>query len=125
MIPHGFLGSRADLLMDLALVTFILLPALMVPGFRLAAARRYERHRTVQTALFGTMTFAVLVLELDLRLRGGSKEIVSGTTALPPAALKVILLVHVAIAFVTWVAWAILVFLSRRRFRQTLPGSFG
>ena len=125
MIPHGFLGSRADLLMDLALVTFILLPGLMVPGFRMAAARRHELHRSVQTALFGTMTVAVLVLEADIRLQGGSKAMLGGSGFAYAAALKGLLLVHVAIAFATWIAWAALVFLSRRRFRATLPGSFG
>src|SRR5262249_47199312 len=72
MIPHGFLGSRADLLVDLSLVTFVILPGLIVVGVRLAARRRFRAHRTVQAALLATMTLAVALLEIDIRINGGT-----------------------------------------------------
>ena len=124
MVPHGFLGSRADLLMDLALVTFILLPGLMVPGFRLARRGRHKLHRSVQTALFLAMTVAVIVLELDIRLTGGAGAIAGRAVGVSASAVRSLLRVHIGIAAVTWIAWAALVILSRRRFGRILPGAF-
>ena len=81
-VPAGFLGSRADLLTDLAPLTFIVLPLVMPLGFRLARKRRYLSHRRVQIGFLCVMTVAVLMLEIDVRLRGGSGALAGQAVAI-------------------------------------------
>lgn len=124
MIPHGFFGSRADLLTDLSLSLFILLPMMMPLGFRLAQGGRLQLHRTVQAAFLLTMTIAVLALELDIRLKGGTGALAGSAVAAPRLVIRALFLVHLLIAVTTWVTWIGLVATSWRRFGSTLPGPF-
>lgn len=124
MIPPGFLGSRADLLTDLALSIFILLPLVMPIGFRLARERRLRLHRAVQLAFLATMTLAVAALEIDIRLTGGTGALAGRAVSVSAPAVRAILLVHLFIAVTTWIAWIVLVTRSHMRFKTSLPGSF-
>ena len=124
VIPAGFFGSRADLLTDLALSIFILLPVVMPIGFRLARNGRLRLHRTIQLAFLATMTIAVVALEVDIRLQGGSGALAGRAVAIPKAAVRALLLVHLIIAVTTWVTWVALAVRSWRRFDSTLPGDF-
>lgn len=124
MIPPGFFGSRADLLTDLALSLFIVLPIVMPLGFRLARHRRLALHRTVQVAFLATMTIAVAALELDIRLRGGTGALAGSAVTTPRAMVRALLMVHLLIAVTTWAAWIGLVVKSWRLFGGTLPGGF-
>ena len=51
MPTTGFLGTRADALIDLAIVFFVLAPFLMIYALRLAAQRRHREHRNLQAGL--------------------------------------------------------------------------
>lgn len=124
MIPAGFLGTSAGLLTDSALMVFIVLPIVMPLGFRLARRRELGRHRAVQIAFLLTMTLAVVMLEVDIRLQGGSRALAGRFIAVPAAAVRAFLIVHLAIAVTTWIAWVTLVVRSARSFRRTLPGDF-
>lgn len=124
MIPHGFLGSRADLLTDLALSIFVLLPLVMPLGFRLARQRRLAFHRAVQIGFLATMTLAVAALEIDIRLTGGTGALAGRAVSVSAPAVRAILLVHLAIAVTTWITWILLVVRSHAGFRTSLPGSF-
>jgi hypothetical protein len=62
-LPAGLFGTRADLLTDLALLTFIVLPLAMPLGFRLARLGRFPAHRSVQIGFLAVMTVAVLTLD--------------------------------------------------------------
>jgi putative membrane protein len=124
MLPAGFLGTSADLLTDGALMVFIVLPLVMPFGFRLARRNELGRHRTVQVAFLLVMTLAVVTLEVDIRLQGGSGALAGRVVGVPSAAVRGFLAVHLAIAVTTWIAWVTLVVRSWRRFRRTLPGDF-
>ena len=124
MIPAGFFGSRADLLTDLSLLIFIVLPFVMPIGFRLAKQRRLLAHRRLSLIFLGVMTVAVLVLEVDIRLRGGTGALAGKAVSIPTAAVRGLLLVHLLIAVSTWVSWIVLAVRSWRSFQQTLPGDF-
>ena len=123
-VPTGFLGSRADLLTDLALLTFIVLPLVMPLGFRLARKRRYLTHRRVQIGFLCVMTVAVLMLEIDVRLRGGSGALAGQAVAIPRLTARLLLSLHLLIAVSTWVGWIVFAVRSASRFRQSLPGDF-
>jgi len=124
MVPAGILGSRADLLTDLSLLTFILLPLVMPLGFRLAQQQRLHAHRRMQVFFLGLMTVAVLVLEIDIRLRGGSGALAGKAVSIPTPAVRALLLIHLLIAVSTWLSWVGFVIASWRRFGQQLPGGF-
>lgn len=124
MIPQGFFGSRADLLTDLSLSLFVLLPMLMPLGFRLARGGRLQLHRAVQAGFLLTMTIAVLALEVDIRLKGGTGALAGSAVAAPRLIVRALFLVHLLIAVTTWVAWIGLVVRSWRGFGGTLPGAF-
>ncbi len=123
-LPAGILGSRADLLTDLALLTFIVLPLLMPLGFRLARQGRLHAHRRVQVGFLVTMTVAVLALEIDIRLRGGSGALAGQAVAIPHLAARALLGVHLVIAVSTWIGWIVFAARSARRFQSSLPGDF-
>lgn len=123
-MPAGFLGSRADLLTDLSLLTFILLPLIMPLGFRLAQQGRHLAHRNAQITFLLVMTAAVLALEIDIRLRGGSGALAGQAVAIPRLAARLLLAVHLLIAVSTWIGWIVFAVRSARRFRSSLPGDF-
>ena len=63
MSTTGFLGTRADVFMDLAIAFFVAAPFLMTYAIRLAARGRYRAHRNLQAGLVVAGTVAVLLLE--------------------------------------------------------------
>ena len=67
----GFLGTRADVFMDLAITFFVAAPFLMTYALRLAVRGRYKAHRNLQAGLVVGGTVAVLLLEGSHPVRGG------------------------------------------------------
>ena len=59
----GFLGTRADVFMNLAIAFFVAAPVLMTYAIRLAARGRYRAHHNLQAGLVVAGTVAVLLLE--------------------------------------------------------------
>ena len=72
MLSTGFLGTRADAFVDVAMVVFMAAPFLMAWALRLAAQRSYRAHRRLQVVegvlLAGIV--AVLLLEGSIRFGG-------------------------------------------------------
>lgn len=124
-LPAGLFGTRADLLTDLALLTFVVLPMAMPLGFRLARKGRFPAHRRVQIGFLAVMTAAVLTLEVAIRLRGGTGALAGQAVAIPSIAARLLLGGHLLIAVSTWVGWIVFAVLSNRRYGTRLPGDFG
>jgi uncharacterized membrane protein YozB (DUF420 family) len=124
MFPRGFLGTRADLLIDVIFVATLLTPVLLVWAIRLASQRKLKTHRLVQTSLLTVLLVAVLLFEVDLRMAGGSGSLMKGSPYAGTALLRTVLLSHVAANVVTFALWLVLVVRSWRKFEQTLPGSY-
>ena len=61
----GFLGTRTDVFMDLAIAFFVAAPVLITYVIRLAARGRYRAHRNLQAGLVVAGTVAVLLLEAE------------------------------------------------------------
>ena len=123
-MPPGIYGTRADLWVDLSLTAFCVLPVFGVVAILLARRRRLLEHRRMQVSSLAVMTLAVALLETDIRLQGGTGALAAHTFNASIAWSRGLLLVHIAIAVVTWLAWVYLVTRSLRSFRQTLPGTF-
>jgi hypothetical protein len=47
MLPHGFLGTRADLLMDVVFISTLATPFILGWGIRYARLRDFRKHRAV------------------------------------------------------------------------------
>jgi hypothetical protein len=123
-MPPGIFGSRADLLVDLSLATFCVLPALGRRAIGLARQRRFELHRRVQLGLLLMMTGAVALLETDIRLTGGTGALATHALRTSVVGARALLFVHLVIALATWVGWVYLVACSWRSFGRVLPGGF-
>ena len=120
-------GTRASLLVDIALSVFVVMPVLLFFVARQARRGKHGVHRAWQLALFALMTVAVVMLEVDIRLAGGTAAIAGRAASTSSGMVRTLLLVHIAVACATWLSWLGLLILSNRRFRETrrrLPGQF-
>lgn len=124
MPSTGFLGTRADVFVDVAIVLLVIAPFAMAYALRLAAQRRHLDHRNLQLGLLLAGIAAVLLLEGSLRFGGGA-EAYAASSLYDSATLRVTFLVHLAVAVPTFIAWCALATASWRRYALTLPGSFG
>lgn len=124
MLPTpGFLGTRADVFVDIAIVFFIVAPFLMAYALRLPAQGRHREHRNLQAGVLVAGIVAVLLLEGSIRFGNASEALAASSLyGLPMASL---FFVHLAVAFPTFIIWSVLAVLSWRRFSRTLPGPFG
>ena len=123
MPATGFLGTRADVFVDVAMVFFVAAPFLMAYALRLAARQRYRAHRRLQVGVLAGGIVAVLLLEGSIRF-GQAVEAFTVSAYYGTASMAGLFAVHLAVAVPTFVAWCALAVLSWRRFPRVLPGSF-
>ena len=123
MPTTGFLGTRADVFIDVAIVFFVLAPFLMIYALRLAAQRRHHEHRNLQAGLLLAAIVAVLMLEISIRFGSAGEAYAASSLYGPP--MTALFVVHLAVAIPTFILWCWLATLSWRRYSHTLPGSFG
>jgi cbb3-type cytochrome oxidase subunit 1 len=125
MLPQGFLGTRADLLMDLVLLSFIvILPAI---GWSWWQARRgrYAVHKTSQLTLAAVLAVAVALFEIDLKLSGGIFELTRDSAYAGTTLLNSWIYGHTLVAILTTVIWLGLIIFSLVRFpKPPVPGPF-
>lgn len=119
----GIFGTRADLFMDAAIALLTLLPLLMLGAFRHARARRFVAHRNLQVATLALVVVVVVLLELDIRISGGTAQFLARMPA-RATVLRPLLRAHVALASITLLAWLGLAYASWPRLGRSLPGSF-
>lgn len=124
MLPRGFLGTRADLLMDVVFISTLATPFILAAGVRFAAAKNFRRHRAVQTTLLCVLLVAVAFFEVDVRLSGGSGSLMKGSSYAGTGWLRGVTLAHVLANVVTFIAWLVLVVKAWRRFEGGLPGPY-
>jgi uncharacterized membrane protein YozB (DUF420 family) len=124
-VPHGFLGTRGDLLFDTIAVSLILIVVALLYAFRLARAGRYLRHRTVMTTLLASLAAVLVLFEMHLRSSGGPNVLFAESRYYGTALMHHSLRVHLALAMSTFSAWLVLGLVSLIRFRRSLPGRFG
>ena len=123
MPTAGFLGTRADVFVDTAIVFFIVAPFLMAYALRLAAQRRHREHRNLQVGILLAGIVAVLLLEVSIRF--GNTAGAFAASSLYGSPIAGLFVVHLAVAVPTFIIWCGLAVLSWRRFSRTLPGPFG
>jgi len=116
MFPPGFLGTRADVLIDIVMLSFaVILPALIV-SWRRARQGSYTDHRNIQLTLFITLTVVVAIFEYDLSTSGGIFALTRGSAYEGTTVLAVSVYIHTAFSIVTSLVWIALVIISLVKF---------
>ncbi len=120
MIATGFLGTRADVIVDVVMTVSGFLPALMMYTFYLAAKGKYRLHRQMQMGLLLVVT--VLVVALEVVVRSGDLQAAKALSSYHDSViLRVVFIVHLFFALTTFVGWLWLVIKSAKIY----PHQFG
>jgi len=115
MQMEGFLGTRADFIIDLVMVTSALLPFLLLAAILLARKEKYDLHKWSQITLFTTVNLLVLALEIDIRF-GGIDEVIAQSKYYGSDTLTIVFLVHLFFAISSTLLWFWLIIISVRRY---------
>jgi hypothetical protein len=126
MFPNGFLGTRADMLMDIVMLSFIVILPILIWSWRLARSeKQYQKHRRVQLILAITLLIVVGIFEYDLSKSGGIFELTSASAYAGTTLLNTAIYVHTLFAVVASIIWLGLIGLSLWRFGPNPePGPF-
>jgi hypothetical protein len=126
MFPPGFLGTRADVLIDIVTLSFIIILPLLIWSWRLARVEKaYGRHRNVQLALGISLAVVVGLFEYDLAQSGGIFALVAGSAWEGTVVLNTSIYVHTLFAVVASVVWVGLIIASLIRFpNPPVPNTF-
>ncbi len=124
LFQPGFLGTRAPLFMDIVSVIVALLPFLIFGAIMLAKKENYNAHEKVQKLLFVVSVLVVGFFEYGVRMEGGYKNLMEGSSVSHDYLLYV-LIFHIMISVVTLVLWIITLYRGNRDKKQsTLPGLY-
>ena len=124
LFSSGFLGTRAPLFMDIVSVIVFLLPFLIFGAISLAKKGNYRAHESVQKLLFVVSVIVVGFFEYGVRMEGGYKNLMEGTSVSHDYLLFV-LIFHIIISVITLFLWVMTLSSARRYKRQsTLPGLY-
>ena len=124
MFQPGFLGTRAPLFMDIVSVIVALLPFLIYGAISLAKKKNYSAHESVQKLLFVVSVIVVAFFEIGVRMEGGYKSLMEGSSVSHDYLLYV-LIFHIMISVITLILWVKTLLGAKRYKRQsTLPGLY-
>jgi uncharacterized membrane protein YozB (DUF420 family) len=125
MFPQGFLGTRADLLMDLVITALVAVVPIVLWNWRLARSGRWALHKRMQIGLAALLGLVVAVFEYNLRLQGGIFEATKASAYAGTPTLNFWIWCHTFFAITTLFVWLGLIIASLRRFPSPpQPGAF-
>ena len=126
MFPPGFLGTRADMLMDVVVLSFIVILPILIWSWRLARhTKQFSQHRRIQLALALTLLVVVGVFEYDLSKSGGIFELTKSSPYAGSVLLNTTIYVHTLFAVVASLIWLVLIAFSLWKFgANPEPGKF-
>lgn len=113
MFQSGFLGTRAPLFMDFAVLTVVLLPLLMLFAVRLAKRRSYKLHAFFQIFIFVFTVVVLVCFETGIRISGGFDAFMKDSTVSYSYAL-VVLVSHIIVSVLTLMFWVKNLFMSKK-----------
>ena len=119
IFPPGFLGTRADVLIDIVMLSFIIILPILIVSWRLARIRKdYASHKKIQVTLGVTLAIVVAIFEYDLSVSGGIFELTKGSAYDGTALLNWTIYVHTAFSVLTSFIWVGLIALSLFKFNS-------
>lgn len=116
MLPQGFLGTRADILIDLIIVSIVLIVPTLAYSFVKARRREYAVHRRIQLTLASVLAVAILLFEIDLRMSGGIVELTRESRYAGTDFLNGSIYFHLIFSVSSAILWTWLTFASLKRF---------
>jgi putative membrane protein len=111
---RGFLGTEAPFMMDVVVVSLILVVPLLAFSISKARSGAIKCHRRLQIILSITLSIAVVLFELEMRLAGGIKSIIEAHRY--TFSYRCFLWFHIFLAVSTLVLWAITFFHANKNF---------
>lgn len=121
-LPMGFLGTRADFLMDVILVVILATPFILIKSIQWVRSGQHRKHRNVQMSLIVVIMLAVILFELNVRLSGGSGSLIEGSAYQNHTGFKWLLFFHIIVAVFSFSSWVGLAWWSHKRYQSSLPG---
>ena len=117
MFPAGFLGSRADILIDIVTLSFIVILPILIISWRMARSQKdYVNHRRIQLWLGISLAIVVSIFEYDLKMSGGIFEITKGSIYEGTALLNWTIYIHTFFSILTSIIWVFLIAISLFKF---------
>ena len=124
LFQAGFLGTRAPLFMDIVSVIVALLPFLVFGAILMAKRGNYSGHESVQKLLFVISVIVVIFFEIGVRMEGGYKSLMEGSSVSHDYLLYV-LIFHIIISVITLLLWSYTLYAAMRYKRsKALPGLY-
>jgi len=126
MFPPGFLGTRADVLIDIVTLSFIvILPVLIISWWLARTKKDYANHRKIQLTLGITLGIVVAIFEYDLKISGGIFELTKGSIYEGTALLNWTIYIHTIFSVATSIIWVGLIITSLIKFdNPPVPNKF-
>lgn len=116
--------TRSTWIIDLAYCVTLSAPVITLLAVRLAKAGKLEAHRRMQIIMAVIAVAAVLLLEVQIRLSGGSGSLLNNSPYAGTPLLRWVAVSHISGAILTYILWIWLLIASSRRWRMDLPGRF-
>lgn len=101
-------------------------PFLVLYAIALVRKKEYYLHLKIQKITFYFCLLSVIVLEMQIRLLGGSGSLSAHSPYVHQHFYHVILAAHITGAVLTYLFWIVLIYLSNWKYKRkkTLPGKF-
>ncbi len=112
---EGFLGTRADIIVDTVMLASTLLPFLLIVAIGYAHKGKYDVHKWFQIILFIVVNVLVIALEVDIRF-GGLDEVIAKSAYEGSTELLSIFIIHLIFAISSTILWFWLIVVSSRRY---------
>ncbi len=115
-MPAGFLGTRADLLVDTGVLSIVAVVPVLIYSWRLARQQRWSLHKRVQIVTFVVLALVVALFEWDIRQSGGIFAMTAASRYAGTVTLEFWIWSHTALAISSSLVWLGLVLVSLLRF---------
>ena len=112
---EGFLGTRADFIVDTVMITSALLPFLLLIAIFFARNEKYDLHKWSQITLFTIVNLLVITLEIDIRF-GSINKVIEQSKYFGSETLTIVFFIHLLFAISSTLLWLWLIIVSVRRY---------
>jgi uncharacterized membrane protein YozB (DUF420 family) len=115
-MPAGILGTRADLLVDVGVLSIVAVVPILLYSWRLARHKRWSLHKRVQVVTFVVLALVVGLFEWDIRQAGGIFVMTAASRYAGTATLDFWIWCHTGFAISSSLLWLGLVIVSLIKF---------
>lgn len=110
------LFPNTDILIDVVNFSFIVIVPMLIYSWIKVRKGEYGLHKKIQMTLFAGLFVAVILFEVDLRLRGGVFEMVKDSRFADTLFLNGLVWTHLVFSITTALIWIGLVIFSLKKF---------